>query len=72
MDAGLAGFFNDKKDYNDDEWDKFCEQLRDPDKNVWEIENGFFSSSGYGDGDYNVYAYKTAVGETVGLQIRFI
>ena len=72
VDAGLAGFFNNKKDYDDKEWHEFCKQLKDPKVNVWGIENGFFSASGYGDGEYEVFAYQTAVGETVGLQIRFI
>ena len=69
VDAGLAGFFMNKPDYNDEEWDKFCDSIRDGD--AWIKDEGFFSSSGYGDGCYGVYASKVN-GEIVALEIRFI
>ena len=69
VDAGLAGFFMNKPDYNDDEWSDFCNSIRDGD--AWIKDEGFFSSSGYGDGCYGVYASKVN-GEIVALEIRFI
>ena len=69
VDAGLAGFFMNKPDYNDEEWDDFCDSIREGD--AWIKDEGFFSSSGYGDGFYPVYAYKVG-GEITALEIRFI
>lgn len=69
VDAGLAGFFMNKPDYNDEEWSDFCDSIREG--NAWIKDEGFFSSSGYGDGGYPVYAYKHN-GEIIALEIRFI
>ena len=69
VDAGLAGFFINKPDYNDDEWSEFCDSIREGD--AWIRDEGFFSSSGYGDGVYPVYAERTN-GEITALEIRFI
>ena len=33
---------------------EFCSKINDGD--AWNLYNGIFSSSGYGDGCYNVYA----------------
>ena len=66
VDAGLAGFFNNKPDYNDEQWDEFVYR----EGNAWIVEDGFYSSSGYGDGVYSVYAgYKD--GEIVDVCIDF-
>lgn len=69
VDAGLAGFFINKPDYNDDEWNAFCNSIRKG--NAWIKDEGFFSSSGYGDGVYSVYAYKHN-SEIIALEIRFL
>ena len=70
VDAGLAGFFIDKPDYTDEQWIDFCHKLN-YDELVYLDERGFFSSSGYGDGEYDVIAgYKN--GEIVELYIDFI
>lgn len=69
VDAGLAGFFMNKPDYTDDEWDDFCDSIRNGD--AWIKSEGFFSSSGYGDGCYNVYGIIDD-GEAVALEIRFL
>ena len=69
VDAGLAGFFMNKPNYNDDEWNDFCNSIRKG--NAWIKDEGFFSSSGYGDGMYPVYAYKYN-GEIIALEIRFL
>ena len=61
VDAGLAGFFENKPDYDFDQWRKICETL-DDNSFVYEAKkdnelkcNGVFSSSGLGDGSYPVY-----------------
>ena len=69
VDAGLAGFFHNKPDYDDDAWSAFCDRIRNGD--AWITEDGFYSSSGYGDGCYGVYAQEQN-GEIVALEIRFI
>lgn len=69
VDAGLAGFFMNKPDYTDDEWSDFCDYIRNGD--AWIKNEGFFSSSGNGDGCYPVYAYKQN-GEITALEIRFV
>lgn len=69
VDAGLAGFFMNKPDYNDEEWGDFCDSIRKGD--AWIKDEGFFSHSGYGDGCYGVYAYKVN-NEITALEIRFI
>lgn len=69
VDAGLAGFFMNKPDYNDEEWDNLCNLVHKGD--AWIVDEGFFSESGYGDGCYPVYAYK-ANNEIVALEIRFL
>ena len=71
VDAGLAGFFVDKPDFSDDEWDKFCNTLDFEEDDAWLNDLGFYSVSGYGDGGYNVYANKVN-GEITALEIRFL
>lgn len=72
VDAGLAGFFENKKDFTFDEWMEFCEKLGNHEQMAWMMYDGFFSSSGYGDGMYTVFAAKNDVGQIVSLEIRFI
>lgn len=70
VDAGLAGFFMNKPDYSDDEWKDFCDSIREGD--AWIKDEGFFSSSGYGDGCYPVYVSKNNDGEIYAIEIRFL
>ena len=59
VDAGLAGFFNNKKDFSSEEWSEFCNSIWKPDsekRRFWCMYDGIFSSSGYGDGEYKVFA----------------
>ena len=70
VDAGLAGFFIDKPDYTDSEWHDFCDRIKKG--NAWIFDEGFFTSSGHGDGGYPVYAAKDKEGNIVSLEIRFI
>ena len=70
VDAGLAGFFQNKPDYTDEQWMSFCDRIKDG--NAWLFDEGFFSSSGYGDGEYGVYAAKGKDGKYVAAYIEFI
>jgi len=69
VDAGLAGFFQNKPDYNDDEWDEFCEKINE--HNYLITKEGFCTESGYGDGWYPVFAAKDENGAINALEIRF-
>jgi len=73
VDAGLAGFFWNKPDFSDDEWDEFCNKM-DFSLNATPVylddDMGFWCQSGYGDGCYNVYAIKEN-NEIIALKICF-
>ena len=74
VDAGLAGFFKNKPDFSDEEWHEFCRAMRAMramDEQAYLTDLGFWTSSGYGDGGYPVYAVKRG-GEIVALEIVFI
>lgn len=69
VDAGMAGFFQDKPDYDSDAWFAMCDKLHN---RTWLItDEGFFTESGYGDGSYKVYGIKNAEGLYTALEIRF-
>ena len=70
VDAGLCGFFQNKPDYDDDGWDAFCGKIDCRDYLI--TDDGFCSSSGYGDGCYPVYKLLDADGNVVGLELQFI
>lgn len=72
VDAGLAGFFNNKPDYNDKEWQKICDEFYATKNEYLFTDEGFFSSSGYGDGSYPLYVEYDSTGEIVSLEIAFI
>lgn len=69
VDAGMAGFFENKPDYTDEQWEEFCEKVREG--NAWITDEGFFSESGYGDGCYPVYA-RYEGRKITALEIRFM
>jgi len=71
VDARLAGFFHNKPDYDDDAWGDFCTRTYRNGGSAWIVEDGFYSISGYGDGEYDVRANKED-GEIVALEIRFL
>lgn len=84
VDAGVAGFFENKPDYDDSDWNKICSYIypktaasgtAHPD--IWLVDEstplkcrGFFSQSGYGDGMYAFYRL-TSGGEFAGYKIKF-
>ena len=75
VDAGLCGFFVNKPDYDDEMWSRFCDELEEIDKggckNIYHTDEGFFTSSGYGDGTYTVRILMDGE-EKVGLLLTFI
>lgn len=71
VDAGLAGFFQNKPDYTADEWRNLCDKLGYSD-DAWILPEGFCTSSGFGDGRYPVYVARNDKDEIVALEIEFI
>lgn len=69
VDAGMAGFFINKPDYNDDEWSDFCNKSFSDVAHC--IPEGVFSESGYGDGYYPVWALYVD-DKPVAYEIEFI
>lgn len=60
VDAGLFGYFDDKPDMTDDEWNRFCDNIKEhPVAQISKFRgrDGFYTSSGYGDGGYPVLTY---------------
>lgn len=90
VDVGLAGFFQNKPNFSDKEWLQFCDelstqdhakQISDMSRHVYTYTNeqllakGIFSSTGYGDGEYPVYAISRVdhnKRRAVALEIRFL
>lgn len=62
IDAGIAGFYQDKPNYSEEEWYDFCEAIKTNNFDYLINEHGFCTSSGYGDGSYDVYAYRCKEG----------
>lgn len=76
VDAGLAGFFMNKPDYTDNQWSEFCDRTFKPDgrgnrKDAWIFDEGFFTSSGWGDGCYDVCVAENKKGEVYAVEILF-
>lgn len=69
VDAGMAGFFQDKPDYDRNAWFALCDKLHN--KSWMILPEGFFTNSGYGDGSYEVYGIKNEAGLYTALEIRF-
>ena len=74
--SGMAGFFSNKPNFTDKEWDAFCKKLTPVCSHTLSGSNdhndisGFFTTSGDGDGSYPVYAIRKR-GKIVALEIRF-
>lgn len=74
VDAGVAGIFQDKPDFQGDEWLAFVhsEGLVNDGERYWLTPYGFCTNSGYGDGGYPLYAYYDGSGNIIALEIRYI
>lgn len=72
VDAGCAGFFENKPDYEkDDDWLAFCKMTEN--KDYFAGSDYFLTSSGWGDGGYDVYGKKDpTTNRYVALKIVFI
>lgn len=77
VDSGQAGIYDDVeyiKIHSGDQFDEFydlvCEQTCGPSQ-AGEIEQGVTTSSGYGDGEYDVF-YSSKNGRIVAVKIPFI
>ena len=80
VDAGLAGFFENKPDYDDENWKSVCEELlkagnptilQTAKESVFGC-NGIVVSSGYGDGAYPVYEIVGENQTRLGYRIDFV
>ena len=69
VDAGLCGFYQNKPDYDDDGWYTFCQKLHNRDYLI--TDEGFCTSSGWGDGCYPVYQLVNEAGTVVGLEVVY-
>lgn len=83
VDAGMAGFFANKPNFDDNEWSKLCDWIFHGEnegkmafvKTFHNGSDGFWTESGYGDGGYPVYAIRTVInGESriTALEVRFL
>ena len=70
VDAGVAGFVRAGTELNREEWNKFCDMTSKSKKDAWILDWGIVSSSGYGDGSYDVFSYKLN-DEITAVEIRF-
>lgn len=65
-------YLTDDNDRDGEEWYTACCHLTLGPDSWGTIPNGAVSSSGYGDGSYNVYGLKNADGEYIALTVVFI
>lgn len=70
VDAGLAGIFQDKPDFEGTMWSEFCDMIDNGD--AWVTDWGFCCSSGYGDGGYPLFCFVDSDDKICGLRIVFI
>jgi hypothetical protein len=84
VDAGMAGFFNHKPNFNDEEWSELCDWLfeeaggglHNPNDvygsfiRHFATGDGFWTNSGCGDGSYTVHAIRENR-KIIALEIRF-
>lgn len=84
VDAGLAGCFINKPNFNDQEWEKVCDYTYNNKNFANKIYGailindlslikcrGFYTQSGYGDGTYPVWI-KSYNDKIVGIRISFV
>lgn len=77
VDSGVIGFFENKKNYSDKGWQKFCnflveETKKDPTKCFYFKNNGFFVSVGVSNDIYRVYIKTNVNNEIVQVKVKFL
>ena len=78
VDAGLMGFFIDKPNYTDSEWQDLCKAMGKVFEETgeypkeWETAEGFFTESGWGDGCYPVFLIKDALDTVCGVMVVYL
>lgn len=80
VDAGMAGFFENKPDYDSKTWSKLCDDFFPHDcgtifeahKNNLMGCEGIGSDSGYGDGTYPVFEILDADGKRCGYTLKYL
>lgn len=76
VDAGLAGFFNEKPDYiSNGTWGAVCNEMsiqEEQGARHFFNKDGFFAMSGYGDGCYEVYGHQCGCDTYDALCIVFV
>lgn len=80
VDAGMAGFFDRKPDWLRLRWGELMDWIEEQDtlaggrlhayRKQFDGRDGFWSTSGYGDGDYRVFVQKNG-GETIAACLWF-
>lgn len=75
IDSGLAGFYQNKPDYEDDAWSDFCDRFyrteAETGLSAMLDDTGFTTTSGLGDGWYPVYIRQNKSGHAVVVEIIF-
>lgn len=88
VDSGMAGFFVNKPDFDDEAWQEMCrfmfgENLDEPGfvagqpKGFYarSFDNGgqgIWASSGWGDGEYPVMVARDDEGQIIGAEVKFL
>ena len=75
VDAGLAGYFNNKPDFDDDEWLSLCQDVFGTDEYFMvptRNGTGFATSTGWGDGSYPVDGVCDDKGQYAAIRITFM
>jgi hypothetical protein len=66
-------FLTDDRDRSGDIWYQACCKITLDNTESWGVlPNGVVSSSGFGDGSYDVYGIKDAYGEYIAFRVVFI
>lgn len=70
VDSGMCGFFNDKPDYNELDWMRFCTDYSNENIVLCGLRGriGVVSPTNYGDGTYKLYSSE----ENDAFEIRFV
>lgn len=71
-DTGLAGYFVDKPDYDDDDWQRFVDETYANGEFAWIKGNWFYTRTGGYDGGFDAYIITDDEGRATALMLRFL